>query len=253
MLNTACWRRAGPCKVRTLATHASIDSAATVCCSFCARKLACVAEGLQTTSMCVCVLMGPVRVHRGGTWMFKAPEQMTGPPGIALGGQERSEHPHVELSTDVWALGAMICTLCNNGVLPSRSGLPLSVPSDKVRTWLRLHTHTHSTSYAQLFHGHASYNLRQAGHASYSGCSCVCVCVCSCSSSVTGHTTAPLSRCTCCGRTSCQRCPVYWALRVRTRACARRQPAPCSCSARTSSRCSAGSRLAACSCSPISG
>lgn len=65
--------------------------------------------------------------------MYKAPEQMTGPPGIVLGGQVMSAEPHVELQTDVWSLGLLICMLCNNGALPSKSGLPFGVPPEQVR------------------------------------------------------------------------------------------------------------------------
>jgi hypothetical protein len=70
---------------------------------------------------------------RGGTWMCKAPEQMNGPPGLALAGQERSESPVVCGSTDVWALGMVICQLCAGGPLPSHRGLPFGLSAQQVR------------------------------------------------------------------------------------------------------------------------
>lgn len=69
---------------------------------------------------------------RGGTWMFMAPEQMSGPPGITLGGQSLQENPYVCLETDVWSLGALICMLCH-GYLPSCPGLPLRTSPQQVR------------------------------------------------------------------------------------------------------------------------
>lgn len=83
--------------------------------------------------------LGDERVPaRGGTWMFKAPEQLTGPcmpdfecdpDGIA----RRS--PYVCRATDTFALGLLICYLAHGGDLKSRTGLPLGLDPSQVLKW----------------------------------------------------------------------------------------------------------------------
>jgi serine/threonine protein kinase len=74
---------------------------------------------------------------RGGTWLFKAPEQLSSPGWFGAADDDaaaaaQQAEPYVCDATDVWSLGALICSLAHNGVLRSTSGLPFTVPPDQV-------------------------------------------------------------------------------------------------------------------------
>eukprot|EP00199_Chlamydomonas_sp_CCMP681_P000967 CAMPEP_0119107970 /NCGR_PEP_ID=MMETSP1180-20130426/12667_1 /TAXON_ID=3052 ORGANISM="Chlamydomonas cf sp, Strain CCMP681" /NCGR_SAMPLE_ID=MMETSP1180 /ASSEMBLY_ACC=CAM_ASM_000741 /LENGTH=516 /DNA_ID=CAMNT_0007093525 /DNA_START=261 /DNA_END=1812 /DNA_ORIENTATION=+ len=80
-------------------------------------------------------------VSRGGTWPYKAPEQLTGPPPAMLPNADEvtgpmwREPPHVDLNTDLWSLGAVLCSMVHGGSLPSVAGLPLEVKYSQVLKW----------------------------------------------------------------------------------------------------------------------
>jgi len=82
---------------------------------------------------------GAERVEaRGGTWLFKAPEQLAGPCALnveceADGVARRT--PYVCRSSDTFALGLLICYLAQGGELAARAGLPLGVDESKVLKW----------------------------------------------------------------------------------------------------------------------
>lgn len=92
-------------------------------------------------------LMGPGvdRVDaRGGTWMFKAPEQLSGPCVLnaecdaTIPSAKRA--PYVCRTTDMWALGTLICYMARGGALGSHAGLPFGIPESKVAKWGDRHT-----------------------------------------------------------------------------------------------------------------
>lgn len=72
---------------------------------------------------------------RGGTWLYKAPEQLQGPGSGLFGAGGEREDPYVCQATDTWALGALICYMARNGTLRTSKGLPLGLQPHQVAKW----------------------------------------------------------------------------------------------------------------------